>query len=118
MQIKFSEDVDFYCFSVLIAVALEANEATRKKRSFKINNIRSMTAYGKALLETRKLEETLMRKSQAKLRPSTINVATWEGRSAEVLKTIGKMRVKRVAPQEMRFKNEGLKILRVQIRVH
>ena len=49
-----------------------------------------MIAPGKTLWETMKLEETVIQKSQAKLRVATINVRTLVGRSAKVKKTVGR----------------------------
>ena len=71
-----------------------------------------MTASGKTLRNTWKLEETLIRTSQAKLILATINVATLYGRIAEVTETVGRWRIDVVALQEVRFRNEEIKTLK------
>ena len=70
-----------------------------------------MTAPAKTLWETRKLEETLMRKSQAKLRLATNNVGTLIGKNAEVTETVGS-RVDVIALQEVRYKIERVQTLK------
>ena len=96
---------------MLVPGALEANKATGKTQSLRISNITPTTALGKTLRETRKLEETLIRTSQAKLRLATINVVTLVGGSAEVAETVGR-RVDVAALQKVRFRNEGVKTLK------
>ena len=72
-----------------------------------------MTIRRKTLRESRKLEETLMRKSQARLRSATINVGTFVSKSAEVTETVGRRRADDVvAFQKVRCKNEGVEIFR------
>ena len=76
-----------------------------------------MTAPGKKnIWQTRKLEETLIQKSQERLRLATTNVMVvgkdgLVGRSAEVTETFGRRRVDVVALQEVRYRNEGGKAL-------
>ena len=61
-----------------------------------------MTVLRKTLWETWKLEETLMRKSQAKLILASINVRILVGIRAEVMETVGRRRVHVVALQEVK----------------
>ena len=70
-----------------------------------------MSAFRKTLWDTRKLEETLIRKSQAKLRLATINVVTLVGRSAEVTETVRRL-VNTVVLQEVHYMNESVKTLK------
>ena len=99
----------FYCSSLLAPRALRANRNTRKKLSLKTNTAKSMTPSGKTYKETRRIEETLARKPQARLRFASINVGTLIGRSAEVTETLGRRNVDVAALQEVRSKNERTK---------
>ena len=112
MQLKFLGEKDFYCSSLLDPETLEAHKATRKKQNLEISNIKFMTAPGKTNWEIKKLEETLIRKSHAKLRLATITVGTLVGRSARVTETVGKGGVDIVALQEVHYRNDGVKTLK------
>ena len=111
MQQKVSKN-NLYCFSVLVHGALEANKATGKKRSLRINNIKSVTNPVKTLRETRKLKETLIPTSLSKFRVATVIVQTLVVRNADVTETVGRRKVDVVALQEKRFRNEEVKRLR------
>jgi len=68
-----------------------------------------MTAPGKLISETRKLEAHLIRKSHTKLRLATVNIGTMIGRSAEVTEMVGRRQLDVVAIQKICFRNEGVK---------
>lgn len=70
-----------------------------------------MMASRKARWETRRTD-AVVRKPQVNLRFATINVGSLVARGAEVVETMGRRRVDIVAMQEVRYKNEGTKILR------
>ena len=57
----------------------------------------------KSLRETRKLEKTLIRTSQVKLRLATINVGKLVGKRAEVTEAVGTRRADALVLQEVRF---------------
>ena len=66
-----------------------------------------MTVPGKSSHKARKLEETLIQTSHAKLRLATINVRTLVGRNADVTKTVERRRVDVVILQEEHFRNDA-----------
>ena len=65
-----------------------------------------MTYPGKAPWETRKTEENLTRRSEAKLKLATVNVETMVQGKAKVKETIRRRQVNAVALQEMGYKNK------------
>ena len=90
---------------------VRANRVTRKKLSLLGSKIGTMKTCGKAVLETKRTDNTIQ-KPQAKLRLATVNVGTLVGRAGEVVETAGRRKVDILALQEVRYKNEGVKYLK------
>lgn len=90
--------------------ATRANRVTRKKPIPKKSKIDEMTVFGKTQWETRQSDGSV-RNSQATLRMATVNAGTMVGRSAEVAETLGRRKVDIAALQEVRYKNEGVKLI-------
>jgi len=84
---------------LLSAWALGANNDTRKMPKYDASNIKSMTAPGKLIPDTRELEAHLIRKSHTKLRFSIANVGMMIGRSADVAETFERRQLDVVAIQ-------------------
>ena len=70
-----------------------------------------MTACRKTLCDTNKLQETLIRKLQAKIGLANINVVTLIGKSAEATETVRKL-VHTAVLQKMHYMNEDVKTLK------
>ena len=93
MQLS-KENKLFLCSSVQLAPRVQrANRATKKKQNIETNKVKSMTTPVKAPWESSRIEGNLARKSQVKLRLTTVNVGSMVGKSAEVTETIRRRNV-------------------------